>query len=653
MANKIDKQALKMLKQANQYLAQGYYARAEQLYNSVLRRNPNDAYALCYLGVLLHHTNRSTEALKYLNKACKIEPKNPTFWHNYGSTLQEMGRIHKSIQTLQKARALRSDFADTYHNLRICYTYLGDKDAAYRASELAVRYAPRDTEILLNHANLLRQARDMEGAHAYYKQAVAYNPTAPDALINLYAFNQSLCLWDNYDDEAKRMVELTEQEMTQNKALSLSCHTALNLPSSRAFQFKTSQYTAQFISKNLTPLPTKPRRLDNEKAGRIRLGYLSNDFHNHATMHLMAGIFRQHDRKQFEIYIYSHGPEPTNDESYRKQLLENVDKFRDVRSLEHTSTAELIQEDEIDILIDLKGHTAGTRFQICALRPAPITVTYVGFPASTGANYIDYIIADANVAPLCDAEYFSEKIVHMPHCYLPNDNQQAIATRTPSRDELGLPTNAFVFASLNSQYKITPDNFACWMQCLQEVDNSVLWMYLREDIAKSNIRKEAKKHGIASDRIIFMSAVDKPKHLARIRQADLVLDTFIINGHTTTCDALWAGVPVLTLEGNTFASRVASSHLNAVNMPSLVTKTKEAYVHRAIELARDTNQLQKQRARLAENLKTAPLFQTETYVRHLEKAFATMWAIYKREEEPRAFSVETREVAPEVPDVVS
>jgi predicted O-linked N-acetylglucosamine transferase (SPINDLY family) len=365
---------------------------------------------------------------------------------------------------------------------------------------------------------------------------------------------------------------------------------------------------------------------------------LSSDIHDHAIAHLMRGVFKRHDHERFRIHIYSYGTD--DDSSYRAEIRAASDVFRDIRALNHHAAAEQIAADGVDILVDLKGWTEGIRFEICALRPAPLQMTYLGFPGTSGADFIDYAIVDAVVVPPDNARFYSEQLIYLPHCYQANDDQQPIAIDACRRGDHGLPPEATVLCSFNRSYKLDPVMFATWMRILQRVPNTVLWLFASNPWAQNNLRREAHTHGIAPERLIFAGGLPKPQHLRRLQLADISLDTRIYNGHTTTSDALWAGVPVVTLMGRHFASRVSASCLGAIGMPELVTHTLAEYEDLAVRLATDRAQRDAVKAKLAQNRNRQPLFDTRRFTRHLERAYIEAWQHYLAGNPARTFEVD-------------
>jgi protein O-GlcNAc transferase len=370
---------------------------------------------------------------------------------------------------------------------------------------------------------------------------------------------------------------------------------------------------------------------------KITVGYLSNNFCNHTVAYLMLSMFGLHNRDEFEVFCYSYGED---DGSYhRKRIERDCDKFVDLHNLNHADAAKCIYEDQVDILVDLKGHTGGNRLGICALRPAPVQVRYLGLAGTTGADFFDYIITDRIVTPEDHAQHYSEKFVYMPHCYQVNDHTRAISDKDWKRADFGLPEGGFVFCSFNQGYKIEPVMFDSWMKILRQVPEGVLWLQRTNKTAEKNLGLEAEARGVKPERLIFSQKLPPNEHLARLRLADLALDTRIVNGAATTGDALWAGLPVIILQGGHFASRMSSSILTAIGLPELITHGLEDYEALAVRLAQNPGELQTIRQRLAKNRLTKPLFDTPRFARTLEKAYKEMWEIFLAGERPRQIEV--------------
>jgi hypothetical protein len=356
---------------------------------------------------------------------------------------------------------------------------------------------------------------------------------------------------------------------------------------------------------------------------RIVVAYLSADFFEHATMYLMAGVFEQHDRTQFEFIALSYGPQSTDAMRRRAELA--FDRFIDVQSLSDAQIATLLRELQVDIAVDLKGHTADSRFGIFARRPAPVQVTYLGYPGTSGAPYIDYVLADPTVIPETSRPHFSEQVAYLPHCYQPNDASRPAPDRAGQASDHGLPEQGFVFCCFNNNAKLNPELLTVWLRLLEAVEGSVLWLLKNTDSAAGNLRQFAIAHGVDPARLVFAPRAPFIDHMARYPHASLFLDTLPYNAHTTASDALWMGVPVLTCAGNSFAGRVGASLLRALELPELIASDLQAYESLAVSLARDPARLAALRGKLVANRLTTPLFDTAQSARHLETAYRQMW----------------------------
>ena len=385
----------------------------------------------------------------------------------------------------------------------------------------------------------------------------------------------------------------------------------------RAAQFAKSMYTVEA----LPPIP--PPAI---QPAQLRIGYFSADFHQHATMHLMVRLFELHDQSQFVIHAYSFGP--GSDGDMRGRLLAAVNVFHDVGHLNDREIAQLARSEGIDIAVDLKGYTKQSRFGIFAYGAAPIQVSYLGYPGTTGAQCMDYIVADRQLIPTEEASHYAEKIMYMPHSYQVNDSARKIADSPVSRAAEGLPEAGLVFCCFNNNYKIGPREFDVWMRLLSQVEGSVLWLFKSNQWAQENLCKEAKKRGVDPKRLVFAVSNEHSVHLARHSLADLFLDTFTYNAHTTASDALWSGVPLVTMAGAGFASRVAASLLSAVNLPELVTHSEQAYENLALELAHEPVKLLAIRNKLLHQRNLSPLYDTLAFTKALENAYQQAYQRY-------------------------
>ncbi len=370
--------------------------------------------------------------------------------------------------------------------------------------------------------------------------------------------------------------------------------------------------------------------------GKLKVAYLSSDFNEHPVAYLSVEMFELHDRNKFEVYAFSHGLS-TEESDFRDRLESAFDHFHDVSSLTDVEIADKIQQLGIHIAVDLNGYTANARTGILSSRPAPVQVSFIGFPGTMAVPFIDYLIADEKVIPKGERPAYSEYIAYLPHCYLPQDRRRRIAAPAPSRESVGLPDDAFVFCCFNSAHKITSQQFDVWCDILRACPQSVIWLAEGNRWSAQNLRKEAVARDIDPKRLVFapkLTTITNEEHLSRVSLADLFLDTYPYSAHATGCDSLWVGVPVLTRTGHSFASRVSASLLNAVNLSELIAQSDGQYKALAIELTNNPEKIRKHRTTLKNSIGSAPLFDTPSYVTALESLYSKMWAKVVDEQRP-------------------
>jgi predicted O-linked N-acetylglucosamine transferase (SPINDLY family) len=454
-------------------------------------------------------------------------------------------------------------------------------------------------------------------AIACYRRVLEYDPRQARARALLFHLLRQVCAWEGLDRLAVAMDREATAAVEAGRCPGEPVFVAVGRRMDPAFALAVAKGWAAEIARRAAPLPPTETATD----ARIRIGYLSSDLRDHATAHLIRGVFAAHDRARFEVFAYSYGPDDGS--AYRQALVRGCDRFVDIAGFDHRSAAERIRADGVEVLVDLKGHTQGNRLEILAFRPSPVQASWLGFPGSTGASYVDYAIVDATVAPPEHARFFSERLVYLPGAYLATDDTQAIAAM-PDRAEIGLESGVPVLASFNQPYKIEPEVFAIWMRVLAAAPDALLWLLAGPPELAANLRAAAARAVVDPGRLRFAPRLPKDRHLARLGRADLTLDTRTYNGHTTTIDSLWAGVPVVTVLGGHFASRVSASLLGAIGLPGLVAVDLADYERIAIELAREPEKLAALRAKLAANRRTHPLFDTAGFVRGLERAYGRM-----------------------------
>jgi predicted O-linked N-acetylglucosamine transferase (SPINDLY family) len=590
----------------------------------------DSAYAPAHYnrGLVLQQQGRLDGALACYRHAVALKPDFLEAITNAGIVLQELGRPGEAVMALRQAVTLRPDAPEPRNNLGVALLACGQPADAVTEFQQALARKPDYAEAFSNLGNAWRELDRPEGAIAAYAQAVRLRPDDADAFGQLAYQRWRACDWTDYQSDQQKLLDLARQ------GARIPPFFLLSTPATPAEQLACARRWNEPLGRSAPA--ALPPRLPTDRS-RIRLGYLSADFHQHATAYLAAELFERHDRSRFEVIAYSYGPDDGS--AMRRRLMEAFDRFVDIRPLSHAQGAARIHADEIDILVDLKGHTLNARPAILAARPAPVQVNYLGYPGTMGARFIDYLLADGIVAPQGEQEFFSEQLVELPGCYQPNDSRRAIA-ETPSRRDCGLPPDGLVFCCFNNTYKISPAFFDMWTRVLKKVPASVLWLLESNALARRNLRREAERRGVDPDRLVFAPIKPIAEHLARHRHADLFLDTLPCNAHTTASDALWAGLPVLTCAGDTFAGRVAASLNTAIGLPELIAPSLDGYERLAIELARAPQRLKELRAKLTADRESAPLFDIAAYVRHIEAAYARMVDIWRAGEKPRPFAVD-------------
>ena len=624
--------------QANILEKQDRFDEAITCLKHCIQFKPDWAEAHNNLGNLSTKRGFIDDAIFYCQKAIQIKPELDEAHINMGNTFKDMGSYGKAIDCYRKALQIRPQNAAAYLNLGVTYREFGQPAGAIECFQKAAQLNPQFAEAHNYMGVVLAEEGRRGEAIDCFQKAVAINPEYTEAYSYLIHQLQHTCDWNLLFRFSEKLDLLITRAMDNGQSIMEPPFLCMARCSDPLMNFTVAKTWSRKTLKHLLDAPAlfafESRR---QKKPKLTIGYLSCDFHDHATAHLMLGLFGRHNREKFEVHCYSYGPEDNS--RYRKQIIRESDQFIDIRGHSHIDAAKRIYEEEVDILVDLKGHTRGTRLGILAYRPTPVQVHYLGYPGTTGADFIDYLIADRIITPEDHAAYYSEKLVYLPDCYQANDDQQEIAAQNLTRKELGLPDKGFVFSSFNLPYKIDPVMFDCWMRILQQVPDSVLWLFDDNPNARRNLSTEAANRGVEPDRLVFAKKIEKAKHLSRLKSADLVLDTRIVNGHTTNSDALWAGVPVITLQGSHFASRVSSSLLHAVGLPELVTDSLTEYEKLAVQLVSQPSRLNALRQKLNINRLKKPLFDTARFVKNLEFAYMEMWRIFLEGRAPAPINV--------------
>ena len=647
------------------YIRQNRPADAVVCCQRALAHHPGSTEALTNMGNALIALGKPQEAMACLQKAIALDGTNPQAFNNLGNAAADGGRIEEALGCYRRALEIDPLYSDAYNNMGICYQIEGCSKEALVAYQTAIRLKPDDPHAHHNLGNVHKELGKFDEAIEFYHQAIIRRHDLVDTHVNLgvtleargdsqaamdcyrtalsidpdhgktYSHlahcSQSLCDWQQLASCHDKLDNLTKQALANGKKpdempfLNLARHMDIELNGKVARAW--SGEVARRMSGRRVAAPTHHKTCRKAMSkSKITLGFVSNNFRNHPTAHLISGMFGHFNRSDFNIFCYSYGDDDGS--SYAERIRRESDRFIYIGPLSHRQAAERINEDGVDILVDLVGYMQGHRLAIAALHPAPVQVRWLGHAGTTGADFFDYIITDTIVTPEDHGPYYSEKFVYMPHCYQINNNHQPIADMQWNRKDVALPAKAFVFCCFCSHYKLDPVMFGSWMRIMGQVPQGVLWLLGGNPAMEDNIRRQAADHGIDPGRLVLAARESKELHLSRLQMADLALDTRIVNGAATTSDALWAGVPVLTLQGSHFASRMSSSILSAVGMTTMITYSQREYEELAVHLANQPEKLLAMRKQLAKNRLQAPLFDTGGFVADLQKGFKKIWKAY-------------------------
>lgn len=551
-------------------------------------------------------------------RAVTMAPEHARAWYLLATTLHERGLSAAAAPAYRKALSLDDGLAHAHNNYAVLCQLSGDKASALDHYRRAIAADPGYIAAWQNYASLLQVLGRYAEALTGFERVLQHQPDHADALAGSLYMRRHLLDWEGIVQRQQRLEAVLQQGQAR-----IAPFIHMGLVDDPAAQRQVAERWADAFEPQLPPLEvpaeTGPRRL--------RLGYLGGDFFAHATSWLTRSLFRRHDRSQFEVVAYDYGPQDGSE--VRATIMAGVDRFETVGHLDDLALARHIRAAGIDILIDLKGWSRESRSNLLAQRLAPVQAHYLTYPGTLGASWCDYLFADHWVVPQGEEKHYREAIVRMPGSYQINDRDRSMAA-APKRAELGLPEQAMVFCCFNQHYKLGPTLFTCWLAVLRAVPDSVLWLLAGAPVAEDRLRKLAQAQGVDPGRLLFAPPLPQAEHLARLGLADLALDTLPYNSHTTTSDALWAGVPLVTCVGRSYASRVAASCLSAAGLPELITQDLEAYQALIIALSRDRARLAALRQRLAAQRLSCSLFDTDASVRQLEQAYLAMWDRYRQ-----------------------
>jgi len=647
----------------------GDHRLATECYERVLALAPDNFDGLQLLGLLRVQTGDRPAGIELLERAVAVDPRQICALNNLGNALFNTGRVRDAVDAYRRALLVDPMNVPVLTNLALTLLQVGEYRFASRCIDRALQTDPRNPELMFAFGHLLHGTRrPKDAAQAYRKalelglagpgirlslglaladlgdelgaleQFVAAESLTPTQTLRMFRAYSALqcCHWQRFDEDTQAL----ESEGPRAAESPVDPMRTILLPISGARLRQYAERHATDLVRTAQALPKAPWSPPppSDHLRRLRLAYVSPDVRNHAVGYLIGPVLARHDRRSFEVLGYGWGPPGPS--GVREQIAASCDRFQAVDDLTDEAFVARLRDDRIDIVIDLAGYTAHNRSAVFAPRVAPVQVSWLGYPGTTGGAFMDYVIADNFIIPSEHEAHFTEQIVRLPHTYLPYDPTRPIASPL-RRTEYGLPEDAVVLACLGQVRKINPLVFDAWMAVMRELPHAVLWLASTYAPAVENLHREAEARGIARERLIFAAPVaSHADHLARYRTIDVALDTFPYGSHTTAADALWAGCPLVAVVGETFASRVSGSILHAAGLPELVTHNLESYQALLLDLARDSASRQALRSRIAAQQASCPLFDTSGFVRFLERAYLEMWRRYGRGERPAAISID-------------
>ena len=606
-------------------------------------------------GAILKSLDQLTDAIACYDKAIQLKSTYPEAYFYRGNVFKQLEQYSDAITDYEQAIALNPDYLQAHHHLGIVLAALKRYSEALIRYDRVISLQPDYAPAYYNRANALSAVGSYEEAVKHYQRAIELKPDYREAHHNLgnalkelnllaealHSFNQAialkedqvffaegnrfevklmLCAWDDYQQTVQDIMTGIAQD-----GLLFTPYAALLFTNSPAIEQKCAQI---WINKQCMAQSSLPPLSKYPAHKKIHIGYFSADFHDHPMMHLMAEVFEQHNKQDFEWIAFSFNPR--EGDHWTQRAINSFDQFIPVHELSDNEVVLLARSLEIDIAIDRKGFTVQSRPNIFKTRCAPIQVSYLAYPGTLGAGFIDYLIADTVVIPADAREYYSEKVVYLPHSYQANCRFREIASNVVTRSQFGLPEQGFIFCCFTNTNRITPLVFDSWMRILKAVEGSVLWLLVGHELTADNLRKEAHLRGVNASRLVFSAKIPIEQHLNRIRLADLFLDTFPYTAHTTASDALRMGLPLVTRIGDSFASRVSASLLHAIGLPELITSTVEDYENLAINLATHSTELAYIKNKLNENFAVFPLFNSQQLTQDLESAYRLMYERYQK-----------------------
>jgi protein O-GlcNAc transferase len=631
-----------LFNEAKELHIKGEIGDAQGIYLQLLKTNSNNSNLLFLLGTTYVQQKNYQKGKEYLNISIKVNSNFPDSYNSRGIVYAEEGDYSSAIKDYDKALSLKKDYYDAHLNKAVALKNVSKFNEAIKYLEICIKLQPNDSRIYNNLGNLYRELKRYNVAKRHYSEALRLNKNFAEAYNNrgdllqlhfkeferaIQDFDSAIKInkdlhylkgkrlhakmalhdWNTYNEELK----IIKNEI-KNKKKTIYPFAHMSLIDDPGQQ---KSITELFLENNYLAPTKKSISLKNDKT---IIGYFAAEFYNHASMHLILDVFKNHNKSEFKIYGFSIGPKK---DEWTEKVKKYFDKFIDISDMSDSEVSSLCKELKLDIAINLTGHTLNARNNIFFRQVAPKQINYLGYPGTMGSKCYDYIIADKIIIPEENKKYFSEEVIYLPNCYQPNQEKIEISDKNLNKKDFGLPQDKFIFGCFNNGYKITPLIFESWMNILKRCENSILWLLQENKLAKLNLWKEAKKAGINKDRILFAEKLPVKEHLKRLEFIDLFLDTFPCNAHTTASDAIRAGVPILTLQGKSFPSRVASSILTNVGLENLIVLNLEDYETKAISLAKNYKEVASLKKYLAEEKNLSKLFNSKVFTQDLEKIY--------------------------------
>jgi len=636
-----------------------YLIAEKKCFNLIKKIKPNYEIFNIY-AVILFELNKYDEAIKYWKKTTELNPQYHFGYNNLGNVFLKKKNFKEALDCYDKAIKVKPDYYEAHYNKGHVFTEIKDFKNAVKSFDKVIEikddyipalkarnkfhikenklskalnllekliiYEPDNDNLYVQKAEVLLEMKKYEEAIEYYEMAYKMNPTNQLLIGNIIDVKMRICDWKNFNHEIKRL-----EDNILNKKKTIQPFTATTLFDSPKLLFEVSKiYQPNFKrDKNIV---SKNHHVDKKK---IKLGFYSADFRTHAMGELMVQMLESHNKLLFELHGFYFGPPLNEKDLLQKRIIKCFDSFHKINELNDEDVLNLSKKIQIDIAIDCMCHTGKSRFQLFVKKIAPIQINFLGYPGTSGSEFVDYIVADKVIIPEQNQKYFTEKIIYLPDTYQANEDKKKISEKNFVRKDFGLPDDKFVFCSFNQNRKINPKVFGLWMSILLKAKDSVLWIMKDSEISKNNLKDFAVKSGIDVNRLIFTDIVPLGEHLKRLQLADLVLDTFPYNAHTTCSDALRVNLPIITLKGESFASRVAASLLNSINMSELVTESTEDYENLALKIFSDNDYFENIKSKLKENKILSNLFNSAVYTKNIEKAYTIAYQNFIKGQSPK------------------